>query len=146
MNAKAEIFNILEAIMKKRIFSLLLIACLLITGLPVMGTVAAASTEATESTPYDYSTLYVTRGLLGLYTAYLGDSTVDLTNGKWADASGKENDATIGGTWTAGAKGGFGYNLAAKDNSYLLSFPSNVLPTDEYELEIIASVRGLLTA
>ena len=81
--------------MKKRIFSLLLIVCLLVTGIPVMGTVAAA--DEPESTPYDYSSLYVTEGLKLLYTAYVGDSSVDLAAGKWKDLSGNGNDASFVG-------------------------------------------------
>lgn len=81
--------------MKKRIFSLLLIVCLLVTGLPIMGTVAAA--DETESTPYDYSKLYVTDGLKLLYIAYAGDSSVDLAAGKWKDLSGNGYDASFVG-------------------------------------------------
>ncbi|MBQ8907731.1 MAG: hypothetical protein IJY71_04005, partial [Clostridia bacterium] len=81
--------------MKKRIFSLLLIACLLVTGIPLMGTAAAAAEGAGE--PFDYSSLYVTDGLKLLYTAYAGDSSVDLANGKWKDLSGNGNDASFVG-------------------------------------------------
>ncbi|MBQ8907265.1 MAG: hypothetical protein IJY71_01590, partial [Clostridia bacterium] len=128
--------------MKKRLLSLLLVACMLLSLVPVFSTVAVAA-DTDEAGAYDYSKLYVTDGLLGLYTAYTGDSTLDLANKVWKDVSGKGNDATVNGTWTAGTYGGFGYDLAAKDNGYNLTFPSDVLPTDEYTLEIVASVRGL---
>ncbi|MBQ8908475.1 MAG: hypothetical protein IJY71_07835 [Clostridia bacterium] len=82
--------------MKKRLLSLLLVACMLLSMVPVFSTVAvAAENSAEEETPYDYSKLYVQNGLKLLYTAYAGHSTVDLANNKWVDASGNGNDATF---------------------------------------------------
>lgn len=127
--------------MKKRVLSLLLVACMLLSMVPVFSSVAVAADA--EKADYDYSTLYVTDGLLGLYTAYLGDSSLDLANGKWADISGKGNDATVNGTWTAGTYGGFGYDAATIDTNTNLTFPSTMLPTDEYTLEIVSAVRGV---
>ncbi len=85
------------SVMKKRLLSLLLVACMLLSMVPMFSAVAIAEElpagEATE--PYDYSKLYVKDGLKLLYMAFAGQSSVDMAEGKWKDLSGKGYDGTF---------------------------------------------------
>lgn len=84
-------------VMKKRLLSLLLVACMLLSMVPMFSAVAIAEEmpagEATE--PYDYSKLYVKDGLKLLYMAFAGQSSVDMAEGKWKDLSGNGNDGSF---------------------------------------------------
>ena len=67
-------------VMKKRLLSLLLVACMLLSMVPMFSAVAIAeempvAEGATE--PYDYSKLYVTEGLVGLYTSFKGENYLE---------------------------------------------------------------------
>ncbi|MBQ8907630.1 MAG: right-handed parallel beta-helix repeat-containing protein [Clostridia bacterium] len=145
--------------MKKRILSTLLALCMLVALIPTALFPASAETgasgggAASQSTATSYKDLYVgidgsqteNGGTLAVFlTAFKGDSSVDLANGKWNNTvSGATQHATLGGTWKEGTNGGVGYDSAEFDNNYTLSMDASLLPTDTYTLEIVASVRGL---
>ena len=143
--------------MKKRLLSALLVLCMLTSLVPVVLVPTAATETATQSTtPTSLEDLYVgangqtteNGGTLKLFlSAYKGNSTYDLTTGKWNSLVGTNNSATIQGTWVEKADGGIGYDLASDTSTtatgYSLVFDSTLLPTDTYALEMVASVRGL---
>ena len=99
--------------MKKRIVSLLLLAAMLITAIPVMtAAVAAEENQVQQETYVDLHTLYVQDGLQNLFTTF-GDKTgLDLTAGTWTARAGK-GVATIGNKdqWSLNDDGSFGYNM-----------------------------------
>ena len=142
--------------MKKRILSFLLLLCMVASLIPTaLFPVAAESGSgtATQSTPDGYTDLYVgangeatkNGGTLSvLLTAFKGGSSLDMANNAWTNlAKNATKHATFAGSWTAGADGGVGYDLAAWDYTYTLSMDASLLPTDTYTLEIVSSVRGL---
>ncbi len=146
--------------MKKRIISALLTLCMLVTLVPAAlfpasaaESVGNAGAQSSGSTADSYDDLYV--GADGSKTKNGGElvvwltgfktlSSYNLTAGQWTNvAPGATKHATISGAWKTYEDGGIGYDLASKDTSYYISLDSALLPTDEYTLEIVASVRGL---
>ena len=152
--------------MNKRILSILLTLCMLITLVPMALYPASAeenvqtgSTSSSEgSTATSYKDLYVgiggsqteNGGVLSIFmSAFKGDSSVDLSNGRWNNtAKGASNYATFGGNWITLENGGVTYagEQSSFDYSYMLSLDASLLPTDNYTLEIVSSVRGLTGA
>ena len=106
--------------MKKRILSFLLIACMLVTMVPVMSSAAeeAVAVEAPSATNADYAELYVQDGLVHAYMAFgTSDPSYDLTAGVWYDLVGSANASITGGVygannldgWQVGDLGGIFY-------------------------------------
>ncbi|MBQ8907626.1 MAG: right-handed parallel beta-helix repeat-containing protein, partial [Clostridia bacterium] len=147
--------------MKNRILCALLTLCMLVALVPTAlfpvsaetGSSQSASQNAGGKEAASYLDLYVGADgeatvnggtMTVLLTAFKGQSSLDPSGGVWTNvANGATGHATLGGTWTAYAEGGVGYDLATFDNSYMLSLPASLLPTDTYTLEIVSSVRGL---
>lgn len=153
--------------MKKRILSLLLLLCLLITGIPF----AAVATETSEpqaeessEVRTEYHDLYVKKGLVGLFTAFVGDAGVSLSDGKgtWSNRVEKGASATFAGTtgWRFGTMGGVGYDLVRGqvnaegaysttysgdtfNNNNKLQLSLDLLPKDDFTLEYLASYTML---
>ena len=130
-----------------------MVASLIPTALFPVAAAESGSGTATQSTPDGYTDLYVgangeatkNGGTLSvLLTAFKGGSSLDMANNAWTNlAKNATKHATFAGSWTAGADGGVGYDLAAWDYTYTLSMDASLLPTDTYTLEIVSSVRGL---
>ncbi|MBO5754506.1 MAG: hypothetical protein J6R89_00455, partial [Clostridia bacterium] len=155
--------------MKKRLLSLLLVLCTLLAMVPVMGVAAdevlpkdetpgASSTEtpAGSHSFTDYDALYVGADgqktanggkLIGLYTAYTGDTTLDIAGGKWKnkmDATGA-TDAILRDTsddYSFVAEGnGFGYHMsrdkvaASEGKKMGITFPEAWAALSNYTVE-----------
>ncbi len=158
--------------MKKRLISLLLVACTLLSLFPTVlfaasaeeslpkdesqsGVSSAPQTETlTEKTAYDG--LYVGADgsttanggkLVALFTAFGTDASADLTAGTWSDKM-NGNVATLRGDgWTVGAKGGIGYDLPnaefeTKAYTYGVALPEALL-TANVSVETLGVVKGL---
>ena len=80
-----------------------------------------------------------------LMTAYKGATTASVSTGTWANIAkgATENAYFYGAKWKAYENGGVGYDLATFDKEHMLSMSEELLPTDTYTLEIVASVRGV---
>ncbi|MBE6656270.1 MAG: hypothetical protein E7609_05330, partial [Ruminococcaceae bacterium] len=124
--------------MKKRILSLLLLAAMLITAVPVMTASAAEEatpTEEKESVAYvDPHTLYVADGIQNLFTVFGDQTGVDMTAGTWTAKIG-EGVATFGNVqyWEQRSDRGVGYTgLYGQwvDGNLVQSAKGSVLPTD----------------
>ena len=100
--------------MKNRILSLLLLAAMLVTMVPVASTAVAAKEAQTQSTePVEYvdlHTLYVQDGLQNLFTTFGDNAGYDLSAGTWTAKVGS-GVATLGekARWSEGEYGGIGY-------------------------------------
>ena len=128
----------------KRILGFLLLTAMLLGCIPVGSTAAAASSAPT---PDDYAALYVERGLVSLFTAFKGDTTVDTLNGTWRDRKSGTN-ATLGGKWRLNVKGGFGFDLAGdalSDTSHYIDFGISRLPSANYTIEYAARYKAYTT-
>lgn len=164
--------------MKKRILSLLLLLAMLVTMIPV-ATVAAEEKAQTQEngatgTDHDYHDLYITDGLVGLFTAMdKDDDTVNPTNdgnGAWVNrVSGKTNAALGGLYWRRTENGGIGYDLyrgaaddangthyvdvptvnGAETNTYgrtsFLQFGNSMLPHEDFTVEYVAEYLPIYT-
>ena len=134
--------------MNKRILSLLLTACMLLSLVPVFSTVSATEAQA----EYDYSSLYVGADgstnanggkLTVLLTSFLGDSSVSADLKTWNNiAPDATKNGTLYGTWSAMGKGGIGYDCSASSSVSQLVLDASLLPVETYSLEMVASVRG----
>ncbi len=164
----------------KRIICLLLLVCTLLTAFPVLG-VAAEETLPKDETPgdiseeapqgahsfTDYDALYVGAdgsktanggSLIGLYTAYGDDATVDIAGGKWKnkmDATGA-TDAVLRDTSDAVSfvkeQNGFGYHMTAdqitaeKTKKKLgVTLPDAWAMLDAFTVESTARLDGIET-
>ena len=145
---------------------MLLLVALLVTGIPVMA-VSAADTEATPEYVADITTLYVGADgsktangatLVGLYTAFLGETTAyDLATGKWhnkADVTGATDatlvDTTDSAAWAATANGGLTaglYTQAAYDsakNNVRIDLPDAWMADKNFTVKSAAVAYGWL--
>jgi len=115
--------------MKKRILSFILVACMLLTMLPIMASAeeaAEAVASNVESTNADYAELYVQSGLVHAYMAFgTSDASYDIAQGVWYDLVGSANATINGGAysdsnlngWKVGESGGLSYEDAAYASS-----------------------------
>ena len=144
--------------MKKRILSMLLLVAMIVTAVPVMSTAAGAETSSTATEHGDYRDLYVKDGLVNMYTAYVGDTSVNLSTGTWASALEGGTAATLGNKqyWVKGTYGGVGvtqlwgsyvngvFTETADTNTFSvvgtrLDFGIDQLPTGSYAVEYVAN-------
>ena len=152
----------------KKILSLLLLAAMLITAIPVMAAAAEETPDAgvnqiaSEATPELY-TLYTDRGLVALYTAFTDDGSVDLENGTWANkvaggaAAILRDESTAGNYWQKRAMGiGYSMTLQQYDDAHATRNPGGLgdarrvgltLPdayyTDNFTVDAFAKVIGM---
>lgn len=146
-------------VMKKRLLSLLLVACMLLSMVPMFSAVAIAeempvAEGATE--PYDYSKLYVTAGLVGLYTSFKGENYFDLSqmNGTWQNRVAGGAPAVLGQSkvWTTEKHGGLGfvltqYQTSATEGSHAyLGLPEEYTAMDNFTIEFFANMRYVTNA
>ena len=132
--------------MKTKLLSMLLLAAMLLTGIPVMAVSAEEAAPATKD--YDYQDLYVKDGLKVLLTAIDADEDdgIVLSNGigTWKN---RVNDTAINalraygndlttGQWRVGTNGGIGFPVYAgqvnADDSYSKYSVYNTLAHGEY--------------
>jgi hypothetical protein len=129
------------------------------------GAGAISSEEAEAPLLSDYDKLYVGADgkttaeggkLLGLYTAYADDTTVDIAGGTWKnkmDASG-ETDALLRDTSKevsfAKEENGFGYHMTRaqiaaekKKKGLGLTFPSSWVLADSFTVESVAKIDAI---
>ena len=152
----------------KKILSLLLLAAMLITAIPAVAAAAEETPDAgvnavaSEATPELY-TLYTTRGLVALYTAFSDDGSVDLENGTWANkvaggaAAILRDESTAGNYWQKRAMGiGYSMTLQQYDDAHATRNPGGLgdarrvgltLPdayyTDNFTVDAFAKVIGM---
>ena len=161
--------------MKKRILSLLLLAAMLVTMVPVASTAVAAKEAQTQSTePVEYvdlHTLYVQDGLQNLFTTFGDNAGYDLSKGKWAAKIGT-GIAELGEPtrWKVGEYGGIGYNVIhgvlnsinadgtynydttthatdpIKKAALKLNFGVSLLPTSDFTVEYFAMYKPVYIA
>ncbi len=98
----------------------------------------------------DYDSLYVQSGLVGLYTAFAADSSIDLMNGTWNNKMDNEyGAATIKGTafWVRNPVG-ISYRLSDKQFSAAgrgvgLDLPNSFENLSNFSVEAFAAVVGV---
>ena len=113
--------------------------------------------EATYVSPSDYDALYVQNGLVGLYTSFVGDTSVDVVNGIWTNKATSEEakaygNATLNGRWSEELHG-VGYRIVADNHTdakaqmkYGLSLSDSYENLDNFTTEVFATVYGVTTA
>lgn len=151
--------------MKKKLLCLVLLLATLVTGVPF-----AAMAEETPAMPTEkqdtqtemrteYHDLYVDRGLVGLFTAFSGDATLSLTDGRgtWDNRVPGGSDATFAGTkgWSRGETGGVGfivvYGQIDANGTFMADYSGNtyadvnklvfdlaLLPKNDFTIEYVA--------
>lgn len=149
--------------MKAKLLSLFLLACMLITAIPVMASAEEMTgTSFEENLKTDYDDMYVKAGLTSLFLAYendLANATKSADGVTWKNLVGGKADATfVGSAWAVGANGGIGrtviYGTRNADGSFTahnsrntywatekdhkLSLGLDLLPKDDYTLEYVA--------
>ena len=137
--------------MKKRVLSLFLLLCMVVSLMPVLAAPASAEEEA-----YDYETLYVQDGLKLFVSAYKTDTSgVDIASGKW---SGKGSLTLTGGAysdsnktgWQALADGGISYYLRnlsefnSKRYTTGMWLDNSVLGDGDFTVETVFDPRGVV--
>ena len=97
----------------------------------------------------DYAALYVTEGIVGLFTDFSADDGVDLANGIWKNAVKGYGDATFRGNVWEDREKGVGYTMlytdwqtAATHKSVGLSLPAAYEDLDAYTMEAFATMVG----
>ena len=129
--------------------------------------VQALVNEAKATVAYQ---LYVTDGVVGLFTAFGGayDATVDLANKTWinrvANSSYNASLQAVHGSWKQGDFGGIGFDIflgqiaddgtvgatsaysTHKDQTTRLKFDVNLLPAGDYTIDYLALYRHLYVA
>ena len=107
----------------------------------------AAATATSEG---DYASLYVKSGLVGLYTAFTGDPSLDLVNGIWENKiDGAYGDATFRGAtyWTRMGKGvGYSFTMSqySLDKKNVgLSLPESFASLPNFTVETFATAVGI---
>lgn len=123
--------------MKKKLLTFALALVLLVTALPLVATAEETPTPSAEKSGADLRELYVTKGLVALFTALgEGEKTVDLAAGTWLDAV-SGNTATLGNKeyWEKRSDGAVGFDILygelLADGSVKLA-EGTPLPTDRY--------------
>ena len=113
-----------------------------------------ATFNASYVAPSNYDELYVTKNLVGLYTAFAGDTSANIVSGVWKNkATGSTyGDATFYGNWTK-EKNGVGYRIEAstiaelrKQATYGISLPNEFENLDNFTVEIFATAYGATDA
>ena len=101
---------------------------------------------------YDYASLYVTEGLVGLYTAFMGDTTLNLTDGTWYNrVTGGENARLRGLSYWTKRDVGVGYSMtadayAADAKAVGISLPDRYAKLENLTLEVFATAEGVTNA
>ena len=100
----------------------------------------------------DYASLYVRNGLVGLYTAFAGDTTLDIIKGVWANQVADGEAAVIKGTnfWYKGISG-FGYSMDSatwnkKGKNLGIDLADAYADLDNFTVEAFAMVEGITDA
>lgn len=124
--------------MKAKLLSLFLLAALLLTAVPVSLAADTPSAAADEQGTVDLHTLYVTDGLVSLFSALAGEGdSVSLADGTWRDRI-TGASATLGNKqyWERRTDGAVGfdilYGVSGAEGVTLASDPTQPLPTDRY--------------
>ncbi len=105
----------------------------------------------------EYDLLYVQNGLIGLYTAFGNDASLDLstaTVGKWYNKIDNRESAVLNGGntwWKRGDNGGFGYtmNLTQWQSSAKqvgISLPDRYADLENFTVETVTSLKGITNA
>ena len=109
--------------------------------------------EATYESPSDYSEMYVTEGLVGLFTAFTGSGTVDVFKGEWQNEAPAAAVATYGsakleGSWTKELLG-VGYTASgstwddiSKQLNRSISLSDDYEELENFTVEAFATVIG----